>query len=30
VEAAREMLTILQESETNDFDGIATGNKLWF
>jgi hypothetical protein len=30
VEAARKMLTILHESETNDFDGIATGNKLWF
>jgi hypothetical protein len=24
------MLQILQESETNDFDGIATGDESWF
>jgi hypothetical protein len=24
------MLRILQESEANDFDGIATGNQFWF
>jgi hypothetical protein len=30
VEAAKEMLRIVQESETNDFDGIATGNESWF
>jgi hypothetical protein len=24
------MLRILQESETNDFDGIATGDESWF
>jgi hypothetical protein len=30
VEAAKEMLRILQESETNDFDGIATGDESWF
>jgi hypothetical protein len=29
-EVAKEMLRILQESETNDFDGIATGNESWF
>jgi hypothetical protein len=27
VEAAKEMLKILQESETNDFDGMATGDE---
>jgi hypothetical protein len=30
VEAAKEMVRILQESETNDFDGIATGDESWF
>jgi hypothetical protein len=30
VETAKEMLKIVQESETNDFDGIATGDELWF
>jgi hypothetical protein len=30
VEAAKEMLRILPESEMNDFDGITTGNKSWF
>jgi hypothetical protein len=30
VEAAKEMLRILQESETNDFDDIATGGESWF
>jgi hypothetical protein len=27
VEAAKEILRILQKSETNDFDGIATGDE---
>jgi hypothetical protein len=30
VEAATEILRILQESEVNDFDGIATGDDPWF
>jgi hypothetical protein len=30
VEGAKEPLRILQESETNDFDGVATGDKPWF
>jgi hypothetical protein len=30
VEAAKEILRILQESETNDFDGVATGDESWF
>jgi hypothetical protein len=30
VEAKKEMLRILHESETNDFDGIATGDESWF
>jgi hypothetical protein len=30
VEAAKEMLRILHESEVNDFDGIATGDESWF
>jgi hypothetical protein len=30
VEAAKEMFRILQESETNEFDGIATGTESWF
>jgi hypothetical protein len=30
VEAAKEMSRILQESETNDFDGIATGEESQF
>jgi hypothetical protein len=30
VEAAKRMLRILYESETNDFDSIATGHKSWF
>jgi hypothetical protein len=30
VEAAKEMFRILQESETNDFDSIATGDESWF
>jgi hypothetical protein len=30
VEVAKEMLRILQQSETNDFDVIATGDKSWF
>jgi hypothetical protein len=30
VEAAKERSRILQESETNDFDGVATGNESWF
>jgi hypothetical protein len=30
VEAAKEMLRILQESETNDCDGIATGDESRF
>jgi hypothetical protein len=24
------MLMVLQESETNNFDGIATGDQFWF
>jgi hypothetical protein len=30
VEASIEILRILQNSEANDFDGIATGDELWF
>jgi hypothetical protein len=30
VEVAKEMLRILQESETNDFDGISIGEESWF
>jgi hypothetical protein len=30
VEAAKEMLRILEEPEANDFDGIATGDESWF
>jgi hypothetical protein len=30
VEAAKEMLRVLQESEMNDFDSIATGDEFWF
>jgi hypothetical protein len=30
VEAAKEMLKILQKSETNDFNGMATGDESWF
>jgi hypothetical protein len=30
VEAAKEMLKILQESEMNDFDVISTGDESWF
>jgi histone-lysine N-methyltransferase SETMAR len=30
VEAAKEMLRILYESEMNDFNGIATSDKSWF
>jgi hypothetical protein len=30
VEPAKEMLKVLQESETNDIDGIATGDESWF
>jgi hypothetical protein len=30
VETAKGMLVILQESETNDFDGITTGDESWF
>jgi hypothetical protein len=30
VEASKEMLRILQESEANHFDGIATGDESWF
>jgi hypothetical protein len=30
VEAAKEMLSILQKSETNDFDGFATNDESWF
>jgi hypothetical protein len=30
VQTAKEMLMILQESETNHFDGIATGEESWF
>jgi hypothetical protein len=30
VEAAKEMLRTLQESETDDFNGIATGDESWF
>jgi hypothetical protein len=30
VEAAKEMLRILQESETDDFDGTAKGGKSRF
>jgi hypothetical protein len=30
VEAAKEMSRILQESETNDFNGIETGDESWF
>jgi hypothetical protein len=30
VEAAKEMLWFLQESEANDFDSIATGDESWF
>jgi hypothetical protein len=30
VEAAKEMLRISQESEINDFDGIAIGGESWF
>jgi hypothetical protein len=29
VGAAKEILRILQESETSDFDGIATGDESW-
>jgi hypothetical protein len=29
VEASKELLTILQESETNHFDGITTGDESW-
>jgi hypothetical protein len=27
VEAAKEMLRVMQESEINDFDGVATGEE---
>jgi hypothetical protein len=27
---AAKMLRILQQSETNDFNGIATGDESWF
>jgi hypothetical protein len=30
VDAAKERLKILQESETNDFDGMATDDESWF
>jgi hypothetical protein len=30
VETAKEMPRVLHESETNDFDGIATGDESWF
>jgi hypothetical protein len=30
VEPSKEMLNIRQESETNYFDGIATGDESWF
>jgi hypothetical protein len=30
VEPAKEMLRILQKSETNDFDGITRGGESWF
>jgi histone-lysine N-methyltransferase SETMAR len=30
IKAAKEMLRILEESETIDFNGIATGNESWF
>jgi hypothetical protein len=30
VEAAKERSRILQELETNDFDGVATGDEFWF
>jgi hypothetical protein len=30
VEAAKERLKILHESETNDFDGITKGDESWF
>jgi hypothetical protein len=30
VDAAKVMLRILQESETNDFDSIATSDESWF
>jgi hypothetical protein len=29
IETAKEMLRILQESEMNDFDGIAKGDESW-
>jgi hypothetical protein len=30
VEASKETLKVLHESETNDFDGIAAGEESWF
>jgi hypothetical protein len=30
IEAAKETLRILQKSQTNDFDGSATGDQSWF
>jgi hypothetical protein len=30
VEASKEMLRILQDSEENKFDGILTGDEFWF
>jgi hypothetical protein len=30
VEVIKEMLRISQESATNDFNGIATGDESWF
>jgi hypothetical protein len=30
VEAAKEMFRILQEPETNDFDGITARDESWF
>jgi hypothetical protein len=30
VEGTKEMGRILRESKTNDFDGVATGDKSWF
>jgi histone-lysine N-methyltransferase SETMAR len=30
VEAAKTILRVLQDAESNDFEGIATGNESWF
>jgi hypothetical protein len=30
VEASKTILRVLQDVESNDFEGIATGDELWF